>query len=39
MASIIRYFNLILGNKGNKYKEYKWILALLKPKKLIKNKN
>jgi len=38
MAYIIRCLNLVLGYKGNKYKEYKWILALLKLKKLIKKK-
>jgi len=36
MASTVRCLNLILGYKGNKYKKYKWILALLKPKGLIK---
>jgi len=36
MASIIRCFNLVLGNKGNKYKRYKRILAFLKLKGLIK---
>jgi len=36
MANIIRCFNLVLGYKGNGYKEYKWILAFLKLKRLIK---
>jgi len=36
MASIIRCFNLVLGYKGNKCRGYKWILAFLKPKGLIK---
>ena len=36
MASAVKYFNLVLGYKGNKYKGYKWILVLLKPKGLIK---
>jgi len=36
MANIIKYLNLILDYKGNKYKKYKWILAFLKPKELIK---
>jgi len=36
MASVVRYFNLVLGYKGNKYRGYKWILAFLKPKELIK---
>jgi len=43
MASTIRCFNLFLGYKGNKYKGYKWILALLKfkglVKELVKNKS
>ena len=36
MASTVRCFNLVLSYKGNKYKGHKWILALLKPKGLIK---
>jgi len=36
MASTIRCLNLILSNKGNKSRGYKWILALLKLKRLIK---
>jgi len=36
MASAVRCLNLILGYKSNKYKGYKWILALLKPRRLIK---
>jgi len=36
MASAVRYLNLILDYKGNKYRKYKWILALLKPRGLIK---
>jgi len=36
MANIVRCFNLVLGYKGNKYKGYKWILAVLKLRELIK---
>jgi len=36
MASIVRCPNLVLGYKGNRYRGYKWILALLKPRELIK---
>ena len=36
MVNIIKCFNLVLGCKGNRYKGYKWILALLKLKGLIK---
>jgi len=36
MASIIKCLNLVLNYKGNKRRGYKWILALLKPKGLIK---
>jgi len=36
IASAVRYPNLVLSYKGNKCKGYKWILALLKPKRLIK---
>jgi len=36
MASTVRCLNLVLGSKGNKYKKYKWILALFKLKGLIK---
>jgi len=36
MASTVRYFNLVLGYKGNRYKGYKRILAFLKFKGLIK---
>ena len=36
MANTIRCFNLVLSYKSNRYKGYKWILALLKLKKLIK---
>jgi len=36
MASAVKYFNLVLGYKGNKYKEHKWILVFLKFKGLIK---
>jgi len=39
MANIIKYFNLVLSYKGNKYKGYKRILALLKFKRLIKKIN
>jgi len=36
VVNTVRYFNLVLNYKGNKYKRYKWILALLKLKGLIK---
>jgi len=36
MAYIIKCFNLILSYKNNGYKGYKWVLAFLKFKKLIK---
>jgi len=36
MVYIIKYLNLILNYKGNKYRGYKRVLALLKFKKLIK---
>jgi len=36
MASIVKCFNSVLGYRGNKYKGYKWILAFLKLRKLIK---
>jgi len=36
MANIIRCLNLVLSYKSNRYKGHKWILALLKPKKIIK---
>jgi len=36
MANTVKYFNPVLGCKGNKYKKYKWILALLKFGELIK---
>jgi len=36
MANTVRCFNLVLSCKGNKYKKYKWILAFLKLKELIK---
>jgi len=36
MANIIRCPNLVLSYKDNRYKGYKWILAFLKPKGLIK---
>jgi len=35
MVNAVRYLNLVLGYKDNKYRGYKWILALLKPKELI----
>ena len=38
MASAVRCFNLVLGYKSNRYKEYKWILAFLKLKRLIKKR-
>jgi len=36
MASTVRCVTPVSGNKGNKYRGYKWILALLKPRGLIK---
>jgi len=36
MASTVRCLNLVLGCKGNGCKGYKWILAFLKLKGLIK---
>jgi len=36
MAYIIRRLNLVLSYKGNRYRRYKWVLALLKLKGLIK---
>jgi len=36
MANTIKCLNSVLGYKGNKYKGYKWILAILKFKGLIK---
>ena len=36
MAYIIRCLNLILGRKNNGGKGYKWILAFLKTKGLVK---
>jgi len=36
MANAVRCLNLVLGYKGNGYREYKWILAFLKPRGLIK---
>ena len=37
MAYIIRCLSLVLGYKGNKYREYKWVLAFLKYRGLIKD--
>jgi len=36
MDNTIRYFSLVLSYKGNRCKRHKWILALLKPRGLIK---
>jgi len=36
MANTVKYFNLVLGYKSNKYRGHKWILVFLKPKGLIK---
>ena len=36
MAYTIKCFNLILNYKNNKYRGYKWVLAFLKSKGLIK---
>jgi len=38
MAGTIKYFNLVLSYKGNKCKKYKWILAILKIRGIIKKK-
>jgi len=36
MASTVRCVILVLGSKGNGCRGYKWILALLKPRGLVK---
>jgi len=36
MAGTVRCVTLVLGNKGNGYRGHKWILALLKPRGLVK---
>ena len=36
MVNIIKYLNSIPGYKSNKYKGYKWILAILKLRGLVK---
>jgi len=36
MANTVKCFNLVLSYKSNKCKGYKWILAFLKYRKLIK---
>ena len=36
MVNTIKYLNLVLGYKGNKYRGYKWILAIFKLKGLVK---
>ena len=38
MVNIIKGLILVLGYKGNEYKGYKWILAILKLKGLVKIK-
>ena len=38
MASIVRCFKLVPGYKGNKCRGYKWILAILKLRGLVKVK-
>jgi hypothetical protein len=38
MVNTIRCSKPVLGHKGNKYKGYKWILAILKLRGLIKIK-
>ena len=38
MVDIIRCLNSVLGYKSNKYKGYKWILAILKLRGLVKIK-
>ena len=37
MAYIIRCFSPVLGYKSNKYRGYKWVLAFLECRELIKN--
>jgi len=36
MANTVKYFNLVLSFKNNGYRGYKWILAFLKLRGLIK---
>jgi hypothetical protein len=36
MANIIRRLNPVLGYKGNRYRGYKWILAVSKLRGLVK---
>ena len=36
MASTVKCFKLVLGYKGYKYGGYKWILAILKLRGLVK---
>ena len=36
MANIIGYLSPVLGYKGNKYRGYKWIPAVLKLRGLVK---
>jgi len=36
MAGVVRCPNPVLGYKGNRYRGYKWIPALLKPRGLVK---
>ena len=38
ITDIIKCLNLVLGYKGNGYKGYKWILAILKLRGLVKIK-
>jgi len=39
MINIVKCPNLVLGYKGNRYREHKWILVFLKLKGLIKKIN
>jgi len=36
MAGTVRCVTLVLGSKGNECRGHKWILALLKPRGLVK---
>jgi len=36
MVNTVRYSNLVLSYKGNRYRGYKWILAFLKLRGIIK---
>ena len=36
MANIIRYLSPVSGYKGNRYRGYKWIPAIPKPRELVR---